>query len=70
MQNAQSQGSLMYVLTLSDGRGQGTVTGTYNPAVGETRLDAYGSIRRHALNIYPHLQGATVVFFSLEPNAL
>ncbi|MFI8368573.1 hypothetical protein [Streptomyces sp. NPDC085466] len=70
MQNAQSQGSLMYVLTLSDGRGQGTVTGTYNPAPGETRHDAYGAIRRHALNIYPRLEDATVVFFALEPNAL
>ncbi|MFJ7259893.1 hypothetical protein ACIQV2_06960 [Streptomyces globosus] len=70
MPDQQSQGSLMYVLTLSDGQGQGTVTGTYNPAPGETRHDAYGAIRRHALNLYPRLVDATVVFFSLEPNTL
>ncbi|MFJ6426261.1 hypothetical protein [Streptomyces hydrogenans] len=70
MQNTQPQGSLMYVMTLSDGRGQGTVTGTYNPAPDESRYDAYGAIRRHAVDVYPHLANATVLFFCLEPNTL
>ncbi|MEU9856372.1 hypothetical protein [Streptomyces sp. NPDC047974] len=70
MPHAQPQGSLMYVLTLTTNHGQGTVTGTYNPAPGETRYDAYRAIRRHALDSYPHLENGTVLFFCLEPNTL
>ncbi|MFC9339383.1 hypothetical protein ACFT0G_12140 [Streptomyces sp. NPDC057020] len=68
MSHAKPQGSLMYVMTLTTNRGQCTVSGTYNPAASETRFDAYGAIRRHALNLYPHMEDAVVAFFSLEPN--
>ncbi|MFI8828599.1 hypothetical protein [Streptomyces sp. NPDC053431] len=70
MEYDRPQGSHMYVLTLSDGRGEGTVSGTITPAAGASRFDTYEHIRQHATRAYPSLQGSTVVFFSLEPNTL
>ncbi|MGW6565034.1 hypothetical protein [Streptomyces sp. NPDC054975] len=70
MEHGQSQGSHAYVLTLSNPRGQGMVSGTITPAPGASRYDVYLDIRRHAVSVYPSLGDATVVFFSLEPNTL
>ncbi|MET9426315.1 hypothetical protein [Streptomyces sp. NPDC003036] len=70
MAYGQPQGSYMYVMTLSDGRGEGTVSGTYTPPSGASRFDAYEAIRQHAIRAYPSLQSGTVVFFCLEPNTL
>ncbi|MEV6124493.1 hypothetical protein AB0M23_28965 [Streptomyces sp. NPDC052077] len=70
MQNDRPQGTHMYVLTLSDGRGEGTVSGTITPPAGASRFDTYEHLRRHATGVHPSLRGSTVVFFSLEPNTL
>ncbi|MCX4698670.1 hypothetical protein [Streptomyces sp. NBC_01373] len=47
-----------------------TRSGTYIPRPGATRQDAYQEIYNEVAAAHPPLRGATVVFFSLEPNRL
>ncbi|MFJ4783255.1 hypothetical protein [Streptomyces sp. NPDC088794] len=47
-----------------------TRTGTYTPPPGSTRASAYREIYEYVTAGDPYLRGATVVFFSLEPNQL
>ncbi|MFD6344423.1 hypothetical protein ACFWF9_06815 [Streptomyces roseolus] len=70
MHDAQSQGSHLYVLTLFDGQGQGTLSGTITPPAGATRFDVLDHLRRQAGSTYPSLNNGAVVFFLLEPNTL
>lgn len=47
-----------------------TTSGTYIPRPGDTRQDAYTEIYTAITTQDPSLRGATVLFFSLEPNGL
>ncbi|MEU3750980.1 MULTISPECIES: hypothetical protein [Streptomyces] len=71
MQNTQRQGSHMYVLTLQNRHGATcTFTGTHTPPEGWTRFDVHDQLRAESVRSYPSMEGATVLFFSLEPNTL
>jgi hypothetical protein len=52
------------------GLASATRTGTYTPLPGSTRRDAYIEIYADVTAAHPSLRGATVLFFSLEPNGL
>ncbi|MFE2412463.1 hypothetical protein ACFXDE_29355 [Kitasatospora sp. NPDC059408] len=47
-----------------------TVDGVYAAQPGTTRQDAYQEIRAWVAEQHPHMAGANVLFFSLEPNRL
>jgi hypothetical protein len=60
---------LFWVLSVDKpGRVSTTRSGTYNPPPGSTRESAYQEIYLSVTNADPILRGATVLFFSLEPN--
>lgn len=63
------QGALHWCLTLD---GLGSYSGTYTPAVGETRYDAYQRIRSAVLEEAGRADGLVPVtlFFDLQPNVL
>ncbi|MEU8760909.1 hypothetical protein [Streptomyces sp. NPDC048659] len=68
-----AQGSHMYVLTLQAQTGRlHTMSGTHTPAPGRTRFDLLTQLRKDAVRLYPNsrMDGAIVLFFSVEPNAL
>ncbi|GAA4910215.1 hypothetical protein ACFPM3_11315 [Streptomyces coeruleoprunus] len=65
------QGSHMYVLTLElPGRLSHTSSGTWTPAEGMSRYDAFKAIKSDILRQIPELTRANVTFFSIEPNQL
>ncbi|MFE0734461.1 hypothetical protein [Streptomyces sp. NPDC058855] len=69
MQTADTQGSHMYVLTLQNNRGATcTLTGTHTPPPGRTRFDTLLQLQTDAARHLPSMEGATVLFFALEPN--
>ncbi|MFF1723719.1 hypothetical protein [Streptomyces sviceus] len=64
-------GTHFWVLSVDKpGRVSTTRSGTYTPAPGSTRESAYQDIYLSVTNADPILRGATVLFFSLEPNRL
>lgn len=73
---AQRQGSHHFVLTLQKPHhsGQGFITATFantfTPHAGATRADVYQRLCKEISQAHPHLQGANVLFFSLERNQL
>ncbi|MEU8979033.1 hypothetical protein [Streptomyces sp. NPDC048309] len=68
---AAGPGSLFWVLSVDKpGLVSTTRSGTYNPRPGATREDAYEEIYTEVTASHPALRGATVLFFSLEPNQL
>ncbi|MFI5548837.1 hypothetical protein [Streptomyces sp. NPDC051738] len=52
------------------GLASATQSGTYILRPGDTRQDAYNEIYGAVTDAHPNLRGATVLFFSLEPNRL
>lgn len=65
------QGTHHFVLTLEKpGRFSMTQEGTFTPAPGSTRQDAYLAIYRSVTEQDPNLRGASVGFFALEANQL
>ncbi|TQJ89314.1 hypothetical protein [Streptomyces sp. SLBN-31] len=70
---AGAPGPLFWVLSVDKpGLVSTTRSGTYTPRPGATREDAYQEIYEEvtATASHPALRGATVLFFSLEPNRL
>ncbi|MER6249221.1 hypothetical protein [Streptomyces griseorubiginosus] len=64
-------GPLFWVLSVGKpGLVSTTRNGTYTPRAGATREDAYQEIYEEVTASHPALRGATVLFFSLEPNRL
>ena len=64
-------GPLFWVLSVDKpGLVSTTRSGTYNPRPGATREGAYQEIYEEVTASHPALRGATVMFFSLEPNRL
>ena len=47
-----------------------TRTGTCTPTAGRTRESVFADLYAHVTGADPHLRGATVLYFSLEPNRL
>ncbi|MFF2061104.1 hypothetical protein ACFVWZ_04750 [Streptomyces sp. NPDC058200] len=69
-QNSQ-QGSHFYVLTLEKpGLMSATRTGTYTPAPGTTRNDAFNDIYDQLTSSNRDLYRANVVFFTIESNQI
>ncbi|MFG2801634.1 hypothetical protein [Streptomyces pseudovenezuelae] len=68
---AGGPGPLFWVLSVDKpGVVSTTRSGTYTPRPDATREDAYLEIYQEVTTSHPALRGATVVFFSLEPNRL
>ncbi|GAA4025385.1 hypothetical protein [Streptomyces plumbiresistens] len=64
-------GTHFWVLSVDKpGRVSTTRSGTYTPAPGSTRESVYRDIYLAITDADPILRGATVLFFSLEPNRL
>jgi hypothetical protein len=67
----QEQGSHHWVMTVElPGRAMHTCSGTWTPAQGATRHDAFLAIKANIAEQSPEMARANVVFFSLEPNQL
>ena len=65
------QGTHFWLITLDrPGRAALTRSGTFTPEPGETRSDAYLTIREHLNRQDPGFTHANVSFFSIEPNTL
>jgi hypothetical protein len=58
-----------FVITVATSNGQGTLHGIHNAPEGETRQEAFESVLAYAAEKTGFRQ-PTVLFFSLEPNAL
>ncbi|MFB6984101.1 hypothetical protein [Streptomyces scopuliridis] len=70
-QNSQQQGSHFYVMTLEKpGLVSAMRTGTYTPAPGTTRNDAFNEIYELITSSNRDLYRAHVVFFTIESNQL
>ncbi|MET9725446.1 hypothetical protein [Streptomyces zaomyceticus] len=71
---APAQGTHHWVMTLEVPNGSGkamtTSNGTFTPAPGYTRANAFTDIYDGLIQRNPQLRGSNVVFFSIEPNAL
>ncbi|MFB7398273.1 hypothetical protein [Streptomyces sp. NPDC056191] len=71
---APTQGTHHWILTLEAPHGSGkaahTAQGSLTPAAGYTRANAFTDLYNALVERNPKLRGATVVFFSVEPNAL
>ncbi|MDT0480331.1 hypothetical protein [Streptomyces doebereineriae] len=64
-------GTHFWVLSVDKpGRVSTTRSGTCTPASGSTRESVYRNIYLSVTDADPILRGATVLFFSLEPNRL
>lgn len=64
-----------YVLTLEKPLGPGlsanaSFAGTLTPNTGTTRAHVYQDLYQDYTRLHPELAGASVLFFSLEPNQL
>ncbi|WP_371566251.1 hypothetical protein [Streptomyces canus] len=69
--SAGGPGPLFWVLSVDKpGVVSTTRSGTYTPRPGATREDAYLEIYQEVTAGHHALRGATVLFFSLEPNRL
>ncbi|MEV8429869.1 hypothetical protein [Streptomyces chartreusis] len=65
------EGTHFWVMSIEKpGMASATQSGTYSPLPGDTRQDAYNEIYDAITAAHPSLRGATVLFFSLEPNGL
>jgi hypothetical protein len=65
------QGTHFWVMSVDKpGVGSATRSGTYTPQPGDTRQDAFNEVFDAITSAHPSLRGATVLFFSLEPNGL
>ncbi|MFF4736330.1 hypothetical protein ACFY2W_10615 [Streptomyces sp. NPDC001262] len=65
------QGSHMYLLTLDKpGQVSGSWHGTWTPPPGATRHDVLVQFTKEIEEEDPRFVGATIAFFSLEPNQL
>lgn len=73
-ETAPEQGTHQYLLTLQIPMGGGfsisTWSGTYTPAPGTTRHDAYLALRDSIARAHPQFADASVLFFDLQPNQL
>ncbi|MPY57442.1 hypothetical protein [Streptomyces spongiae] len=68
---AVRQGTHFWVMSVEKpGLASATRSGTYIPRPDGTRQDAYQEIYTELTASHPSLRGATVMFFSLEPNGL
>lgn len=67
----QPQGTHHYVLTLEKaGQFTATFSGTCTPRPGSTRHDAYTELLASIRQQDPRMNGAAVMFWSLEPNQI
>ncbi|MEU9057019.1 hypothetical protein AB0D37_42735 [Streptomyces sp. NPDC048384] len=65
------EGTHFWVMSVEKpGLASATRSGTYTPPPGSTRQDAFDEIFDALTSAHPSLHGATVLFFSLEPNGL
>lgn len=69
------QGTHHYVITLEKPIRPGvcanaSFAGTITPRPDATRIDIYQELYQNSINRHPELDGASVLFFSLEPNQL
>ncbi|MFE4912472.1 hypothetical protein ACFRCX_13110 [Streptomyces sp. NPDC056652] len=70
-QNSQQQGTHFYVMTLEvPGVMTAMRTGTYTPAPGATRNDAFNELYELITGSSRDLYRANVVFFTMERNEL
>ncbi|MER6037971.1 hypothetical protein ABT133_29365 [Streptomyces sp. NPDC001835] len=71
---AAGTGTHHFVLTLQAPAGDGflmhTFTGPITPPAGWTRAELLTELRDQIADNHPDYQGAHIVFWSLEPNAL
>ncbi|MFJ9799845.1 hypothetical protein [Streptomyces sp. NPDC101145] len=66
-----TEGTHHWVITLEiPGRAAFTQDGTYTPRPGETRSGALHALLNSITEQKPHLRGANITFFSIEPNQL
>ncbi|MFD5014609.1 hypothetical protein [Streptomyces chartreusis] len=71
MSTTSSDGTHFWVMSVDKpGVASATRSGTYTPRPGDTRQDAFDAIFDSITSGHPALSGATVLFFSLEPNRL
>jgi len=65
------QGTHFWVLSVErPGLASATRTGTCTPTPGSTRESVFRDLYAHVTGADPYLRGATVLYFSLEPNRL